>query len=437
MEFNNENTRLIISIVSKKDYISTLITELIWLIIINLTGKDILTLGTISRFFNLCINKIIPPKIKISKFISSVRIIDYLEKANEYTSSYNKINFFPQKNLQVTIPGYMEYEINLDELKKISKGLYYSPYFYHNNGKQKINKLCGYNVKNNKCQLKIFCSSCFRDPYLLLLVISIMILLTAILSYFLYTKTVFNINEKDRSENIMFQNEIEKNINNIQKNGYWDNTLSINSIFFERKSFLDVIRCACNDKSRMDYRYNNCKGIWHTQQCSQINYDVTGICFKSIDELCSLYNSSTFSSKYFENIYKYFNGTFCINDIQKVFMKISEYGCNRHYWTHGYDMYRTIVYIKNHTNTHIDTFTLKRVEDDNNCIGINNETFNGSFDYKNPLYIFQMSKVTYDATCIAKCVTPLPDLHENIWYLILILFLLWIIFMISLCCILN
>ena len=410
----------IIPLIISTNYISKIILDLLLMIIASLTLPDILVLAKVSKYFKWHIDKLIPPHpITISKFITSVQAINYLDKIEECNTMYKKLPHLSEKELGRIIPRYCDYHLGLLKLNKLSKIMSYSPHFVFNKGNERIYKLCGKLPSKSKS----YCFSCFRDPYTILLIVTLMLLLTVTLSWFIYANITFNLNEKEITEKAIYQNEYNKNIKYIQENGYTDWTVPFDSIFFIGRSSLER-KMECSGGPRKSGCYSHVR-----------NWQETMLCLKSQEELCGLHNLSNLTFKYFEFAYEYFNGTYSMTEIKKIYKMLSDYGCSDYgsIFRRGPMVYVDLGYLKKNVNTYYDIFTLSSDVPWVHCIGINNDTYVNT-DRFDRAFGFYVDKITYNAICLAECITPHPNLYKNIWHLILMLCLLWLLFIILIFC---
>ena len=79
--------------------------------------------------------------------------------------------------------------------------------------------------------------------------IIIVLLITIISGWFIYSNTIYNLYEKDLSEKILYQNTLIDNINYIEKYGYEDDYLKFESVFPLSESSLLMWHAKFPDKT--------------------------------------------------------------------------------------------------------------------------------------------------------------------------------------------
>ena len=67
-----------------------------------------------------------------------------------------------------------------------------------------------------------------------------MILLSATIGYFIYTRTSFNLYEREQNEKILYNQTLENNLNMIIQNGYSDKLMPMESLFYVYRSKLAI-----------------------------------------------------------------------------------------------------------------------------------------------------------------------------------------------------
>jgi hypothetical protein len=405
-------------LIQQHNYLTKLNLDILLQIIIHLELDDVLNLSIVSKYFDQNISKLIPPQIPegiyaVNFDFTSVRLINYIEKFEQCDESFRKIHsFMPAKGVYVQL--YDEYLKGVARLQNISTLMSHSPHFLSENGHERINKLCE-NDKKKSYTIKSYITSFFRDPYILLLMITVVLLITATTGWFIYSNTTFNLFEKDTNENILYQYELEKNIKNIDENGYFDNYLPLEKIFLPYRSSLN--------KFHMERQARRCYDGAFDTKLGEV------LCFDSLDELCD--NRNNIRSIYFEHVYHKFNKTYNVDEIQNIFLLLSNYVCADADANYQYDhvIFGRAGYLK-YKHPELVLFTIERRAWFDTCIGINNKSYNfpERHESRNSNQ-FTVSKITYDTKCIAECITHRPNLHLSIWYLILILCATWISFL--------
>uniref|UniRef100_A0A6C0C7Y4 Uncharacterized protein n=1 Tax=viral metagenome TaxID=1070528 RepID=A0A6C0C7Y4_9ZZZZ len=386
-----------------KNYLSDLIFDLLLQIIVNLDPISNLSLSMTSKYFNRWyVNKIIPPKPVVA-YSTSNQNVNYLDKIEKYKQSHDRIKNLTIQNLNEIIPKHDDYEIGLKNLSAMVQTTPYSLHFYHHNGHERINKICEKEIEQTS-KFNSFCSSCFRDPYQLLFMITILLLITVTTSWFLYVNMSYNLHDKDIEEEIIYRNALQKIAININENGYD----AIDLPFDRMIERYDVL---------WFWRYPQREKCFHNIIYYKMNH--LGLCFESYEEMCK---DTYISSKYFDYVYQYYDSMYSMDEIKDIYLQIWNRTCVD-------DYHDNIHYLKDRTNkSQLDLFATSRISITDNCMTITGEIHKTYVSFVKTFYV---SKITYNTTCIAAGMTTRPNFARETRHLLAILVLSWIIFALS------
>jgi hypothetical protein len=382
-----------------ENYLSRLPNDILWIILANVPNLFIINM--ISKYFNWQIQKIIPPKPIDITTSTSVEVIQYVNELEDYEGE----NLLEKKSLEKTF-FHEIYISNLMELKKALDTVPYSIHFMTHDGQNRIENLVHNNIKKSTT-MKSYCSSCFRDPYYLLLIITILFLLSVTLGWFIYIRTSYKIHEKPIIEKYI----LEQNTKLILKNNFPSSLMQMESIseyndnIIFRKSYWDY-----NEYSKCFKKTNpwfNEKLCFHMEELCKNNYDINNFFFKRTHRKLDKIS---------------------IPKLQNVFLNISTYECDNYHKSNN-----PIIYPIQYEKLKILVFIL--FEDNFGrhyplCRNLNDTymELKSENDRSEKFMILQLFIFEYNASCIAQIITNIqvPDLH--IWHLIFIFCVIWIIF---------
>jgi hypothetical protein len=341
------------------------------------------TSNHLSKYFNFNINKIILPK-PIN--------IDTVE---EYQKNYDNIKKFCPENEISTINSYND---NLVDLEKVLEIDSHSLHFNLFNGPERMKQLC---KKEKSNMIKSYCSSFFRNPYYLNLIILIMIILSVILGCSIYTKRSFNLYEIPMIEKSM----LEEKIKHIKEYGIPTHLLPVETVFRIYNSFWQKYGTGkCFSKSKPTHS----KLCFNQNELKEGNYNWTNLFFDNLDidtnktsqsEIKKILKKMLYTISIFPNLYYESH----VNDLG---------------FFHRYEKYEFVLFRMSRIHNDSSYGTLKCMNPDG--IIKNKE--------RNQVWMwFETSLIEYDAACIANIIIDYPYLKLDIWYLILILVSIWIV----------
>jgi hypothetical protein len=377
------------SLDQEKNYLSNIIIGLLWKIIGNLYPYNMINLSKVSKYFNFYVNKIIPPEPINIEISNSIEIVNHIGKMEQYKKNYDEVKF------------HFSYDIcdTNDHLDNLAKALEIVPYSLHfglHNGPERIEKLCQEKEKSNT--MKSYCSSIFRDPYYFLLVITIMILLTVILGWFIHTRTFFNINE----EPILKKNFLENEINKVKENGLSNEIFPVDSVFkmsnsviFDRKTHYCFNRY--QEKDLLDY--------YICLDKDELYKNVHNLTNNFFDSFSIDYKTSRLQVRHI---------------LSRFLIFLRKYGLVSIGFLHEYEKSKFVLFriFKIFSGKHDESC----LHLDGNIRKIQNDKISIAID---------RFLVDYDPECVIKKTIQYPYFHLDIWYLIFILCFIWIIFIIS------
>lgn len=307
------------------------------------------------------------------------------------------------KNYVAFVPNYEDYDIGLGVLRDMLYSVPYSIHFRHKNGEERIQKLCG--VKNHSPTMVSCCSSCFRDPYQLLFLTTLLIICSCALGWFMYVNMMINATEISALEGLVYQNDLERNILHYKEYGYSDKKYPVGHAFM--RDFFALFKTKkCYDHSD-SYKSALCYHSYH-DYCSNVEKK-----FEHVDA-------------YLTHVIKFFNGTYSNDGLQSMHNSIYNYVCqtvgNR--WIIGQNEF--VAFISHEVLNRHDTIEITARNIGKPCMfcdGMRCEKSTSKFRVS--LYV---KKVKVDPVCIAHAVTEYPDLKRPVWQYIYLIVVLWVLY---------
>lgn len=352
------------------------------------------------RFCSWYDNEFIPPK-PISQLSTTNQYIDYLDKMERCHLTYSQI---PGDHALI-VPNYQHYQLGLKALERMSDNAVFSIHFNIKNGCERVTKLCNHD-STDQIHLRSFWASCFRDPYQLLAIITIMLLVTVSITWLIAANVSFNANDRVREEDAIYQDDLQQNMQLL------DELYHIPSDLMDKIIPYPYPWISPFENLEYGEHYH---GGYHTNRM--------GMCFVSEDDMCQNINES---SKHLEFVHSYYRGAYSMKGIRSIYSQLINYACTNKSLK-GMGASKCIQYLKNIVKFRFDAF---RIGWQNRgafkCV-ISNGTIISARDFDS-YAIFYILEYRYDLAGVAKSVTQRPHLAKPIGYLIVLLVAACVIF---------
>lgn len=385
------------------DYMSTLPTPIMFMIFANGSVESNYNLSGVSKKLHTYVTGFIPP-VPLTNYYTSDKCITYLERMEDCKRKYdNHKHIITDIDYVTFVPNYGDYDIGLAVLRDMLYSVPYSVHFRYKNGEERIQKLCG--IKKRSPNMVSCCSSCFRDPYQLLFLTTLLIICSCALGWFMYVNMVINLTEITALEAVVYRANLEKHIRRYKEYGYADRKYPVGYAFM-RNFFASF-------KTKKCYDHND-------------SYEFAS-CFYSYSEYCSnARNNWMRFDTYLTHLVGFFNGTYSKDQLYYMHANIYNYVCRTgsNKWIIGQNDFVAFIYHEV-LNRH-DTIEITGRNIGKPCLSCDETRCKKSLSkFSISLYA---KKVKVDPECIAYAVTEYPDLKHPVWQYIYLIVVLWVLY---------